>query len=147
MDQKTNMHGTEGRLPESAPLANIFIPFQLENAPKYEARKGIVRGTLFPGLDLPFMGMVNQNELPVTPKTELQVLRFAIQEQALYHDTHSDDREALKLYRQYQDLYQRGMREYTKKYGPLNQSTPGQGDSYDWLDDPWPWEYTENKED
>ena len=28
--------------------------------------------------------MVNKNELPITPKTEMQVLAFAIQELALY---------------------------------------------------------------
>ena len=97
-------NGTEGRLPAMAPLANPYVPFQMENPPKYEARKGIVRGTLFPGLDLPFMGMVNKKELPVTPKTELQTLGFAINELALYLDTHRDDQEALELYRQYQQL-------------------------------------------
>ena len=71
--------GFEGRLPASAPLANPYVPFQLENPPKYDPRKSLVRGTLFPGLELPFMGMVNQKELPVTPKTELQVMGFAIQ--------------------------------------------------------------------
>ena len=142
-----NKNGTEGRLPAMAPLANPYVPFQLENPPKYEARKGIVRGTLFPGLDLPFMGMINQKELPITPKTELQVLAFAIQELALYLDTHRNDREALELYRQYQDLYHKGTMEYTKKYGPLNHGSPAQGECYSWLDAPWPWEYTGNKED
>lgn len=148
MNQKTTMqNGSQGRLPAMAPLANPYVPFQLENPPKYEARKGIVRGTLFPGLDLPFMGRVNQRELPITPKTELQTLKFAIQELALYLDTHRDDQEALELYRQYQELYHKGMMEYTKKCGPLNHGTPSQGEGYDWLDDPWPWEYTGNRED
>ena len=139
-------NGTEGRLPSMAPLANPYVPFQLENPPKYEARKGMVRGTLFPGLDLPFMGMINQNELPVTPKTELQALAFAIQELALYLDTHREDREALELYRDYQDMYHKGMQEYMKRYGPMNHSMPMQGEGYRWLDDPWPWEYAANKE-
>ena len=142
----TKQNGTEGRLPAMAPLANPYVPFQLENPPKYEARKGMIRGTLFPGLDLPFLGMVNQKELPVTPRTELQALGFAINELALYLDTHRDDEEALELYRQYQDLYHKGMMTYGKEYGPLNHSFPGQGKSYSWLDDPWPWEYAANKE-
>ena len=142
----TKQNGTEGRLPAMAPLANPYVPFQLENPPKYEARKGMIRGTLFPGLDLPFLGMVNQKELPVTPRTELQALGFAINELALYLDTHRDDEEALELYRQYQDLYHKGMMTYGKEYGPLNHSFPGQGKSYTWLDDPWPWEYAANKE-
>lgn len=136
----------EGRLPALAPLANPYVPFQLENPPKYEARKGIIRGTLFPGLDLPWMGKVNLKELPVTPKTELQTLAFAIQELALYLDTHRDDQEALELYRQYQDFYHKGMMEYNRRYGPLNHSCPDNGEGYRWLDDPWPWEYAANKE-
>lgn len=144
--RNTERPGWEGRLPASAPLANPFVPFQLENPPKYEARQGMVRGTLFPGLDLPFMGMVNQNELPVTPLSELQVLGFAIQELALYLDTHRDDREALELYRGYQQMYQRCREEYRKSHGPLNHMHPSESETYDWLDDPWPWEYCQNKE-
>ena len=97
-----------GRLPAMAPLANPYVPFQLENSPKYDARKGLVRGTLYPGLELPFMGMINKNELPVTPMSELQALAFAIQELALYLDTHREDTDALDLYRQYQQMYQNG---------------------------------------
>ena len=138
--------GSEGRLPAAAPLANPYVPFQLENPPKYDARHAISRGTLYPGLDLPFMGMVNKNELPVTAKTELQVLAFAIQELALYLDTHRDDKEALELYQSYQEIYHKCMMEYTDKCRPLNHRTPAGGGSYRWLDDPWPWEYAANKE-
>lgn len=140
------MRTRNGRLPASAPLANPYVPFQYENPPRYEAKKGIVRGTLFPGLDLPFMGKINEKELPVTPKTELQALAFAIQELALYLDTHRDDKEALELYRKYQELYHNGMMAYTKTHGPLNHGHPGNQDGYTWLDDPWPWEYCANKE-
>ena len=138
--------GAEGQLPTTAPLANPYVPFQLENPPKYDARMGIVRGTIYPGLDLPFMGMVNKNELPVTPKTELQVLAFAVQELALYLDTHPDDHEALELYQGYQEVYHKRMMEYTKNCRPLNHCTPTREQRYQWLDDPWPWEYAANKE-
>ncbi len=57
MNHATNSE-RNGRLPATAPLANAFVPFQNENSPRYEARKGLIRGTLYPGLDLPFMGMV-----------------------------------------------------------------------------------------
>ena len=137
--------GFEGRLPAMAPLANPYVPFQQENPPKYEARKGLVRGTLFPGLDLPFMGMVNKQEKPVTPLTELQTLALAIQELALYLDTHREDAEALELYRAYQKMYHHCMEEYAKEHGPLNHRAPMEG-PYRWLDDPWPWEYCKNKE-
>ena len=145
-DMNPQQNGLEGRLPSMAPLANPYVPFQLENPPKYEARKGIIRGTLFPGLDLPFMGMVNKTPLPATPLAELQTLNFAIQELALYLDTHRDDREALELYQNYQQMYHTCMEEYKRKRGPLNQLTPSDGKEYTWLDDPWPWEFSKNKE-
>lgn len=129
-----------------APLANPYVPFQLENPPRYESRKGLIRGTLFPGLDLPFMGMVNRTEKPITPKTELQVMAFAIQELALYLDTHREDQEALELYRTYQKLYHEAAAAYSRKCGAMNHLTPVDG-PYNWLDDPWPWEYSANKED
>lgn len=128
-----------------APLANPYVPFQLENPPMYEPRKGLIRGTMFPGLDLPFMGMVNKNEKNITPKTELQTLAFVIQELALYLDTHRDDKEALEMYQAYQKMYHKGMMEYTHQCGPMNHRTPSEGE-YRWLDDPWPWEYCANKE-
>ena len=135
----------EGRLPAVAPLAVPFVPFQLDNPEQYQPRMGFVRGTLFPGLDLPFMGMINKNEKPVTPLTELQTMAFAIQELALYLDTHRDDTEALEMYRQYQRLYNEGKEKYEKMCGPLNHMHVGEG-GYRWLDDPWPWEYARNKE-
>lgn len=136
----------KGRLPAEAPLANPYVPFQNENPPKYEARKALIRGTLFPGLDLPFKGMVNEKEKQVTPLTELQTLAFVVQELALYLDTHRDDLEALELYQKYQKMYEHCLQEYQKRYGPMNHSRVSDGKSYTWLDDPWPWEYCKNRE-
>ena len=147
MDRTQRMaNGMEGRLPSMAPLANPYVPFQPENPPRYETRKGLIRGTIYPGLDLPFMGMVNNTEKKVTPMTELQTLGFAIQELALYLDTHREDREALELYRSYQKMYFDCREKVMQQRGPMNHLMPGQGNTYDWLDDPWPWELCANKE-
>lgn len=135
----------EGRLPATAPLANPYVPFQNDHPAKYEARKATVRGTLFPGLDLPFLGMINKNELPVTPLTELQVMNFVLQELALYLDTHRDDMEAFEMYRAYQRMYKEGQQKYEEMYGPLNHMSESEGE-YRWIHDPWPWEYAKNRE-
>ena len=142
---KNRVNFGEGRLPAMAPLANPYVPFQIEGPVRYEPRKAMVRGTLYPGLDLPFMGMANQNNLPVTPLSEVQVLAFAVQELALYLDTHPEDLEALELYRQYQELYRKCAQAYQVDRRPLNHTTPGRDDEYAWLDDPWPWEFAANK--
>lgn len=145
MKQKMD-NGAEGRLPAMAPLANPYVPYQMENPPKYETRKGLIRGTLFPGLDLPFRGMVNQTEQPVTPLSELQAMAFALQELALYLDTHQEDKDALEMYRTYQALYHDAAMAYSQEYGPLNHGIPVTG-PYQWLNDPWPWEYSANQKE
>ena len=132
-------------MPDMAPLANPYVPFQLENPPKYEANYGLIRGTMFPGLDLPFQGKVNTKLLNKTPMTELQALAFAVQELALYLDTHRCDREALEVYRAYQQMYRSCREQYEEKHGPLNHKMPDHCEEYRWLDDPWPWEYSKNK--
>ena len=137
--------GTEGRLPALAPLANPYVPFQIENPPRYEPRKALVRGTLFSGLDLPFMGMINKNERPITPLTELQTMAFALQDMVLYLDTHRDDREAMEVFRTLQKLYDEGRRKYEAEHGPLTHMSVTDGE-HRWLDDPWPWEYAMNRE-
>ena len=143
---KENTAYRKGCLPPNAPLANSYVPFQMENPPKYEPRKALVRGTLYPGLDLPFMGMVNKNQKPVTQQSELQVLGFAVQELALYLDTHPEDCEALELYRTYQKMYHDMMVHYSEDCRPLSHSIPVKDRKYTWICDPWPWEYAANKE-
>ena len=52
----------DGQLPSCAPLANPYVPFQQGGSKQYQTPKALVRGTIFPGLDLPFMGKVNETE-------------------------------------------------------------------------------------
>jgi spore coat protein JB len=136
-----NRDGCEGRLPASAPLANPYVPFQAENPPQYDPRFGLIRGTLYPGLDLPFLDQVNRQELTETPMHDLQALGFALHELALYLDTHRDDKEALEMYRNYQRIYHEAMMKFEDSNAAMSHGMPSKRDSYTWLDDPWPWEY------
>ena len=144
--EHTKRSGAEGRLPAVAPLAYPYVPFQINDQPQYEPQKALVRGTLFPGLDLPFMDMINKNNLPITPLTELQCMSFALQELALYLDTHRDDTEAFELYQAYQKANAKARMIYEEKYGPLNHMSVQNKGQYAWLNDPWPWEYCANRE-
>ena len=136
-----------GVLPANAPLANPFVPFQRNNPRTYPAKQGVVRGTLFPGLDLPYMGKVNDGTLSQTHLHELQTLAFAITELGQYLDTHADDQEAFALFRSYAELYQKGREAYEKMHGPLTQKAAAMDDQYRWLKEPWPWEYAANREE
>ena len=129
----------EGRLPAMAPLANPYVPFQLEGPVRYEPRKAMVRGTLYPGLDLPFMGMVNQNNLPVTPLSEVQVLAFAVQELALYLDTHPDCPEAAATFAKACEKLEAARTAYNEA-APLTPCAAAGSRNWNWGCTPWPWE-------
>jgi spore coat protein JB len=133
-----------GVLPPCAPLATPYVPFQQNNPQTYTAKKGVIRGTLFPGLDLPFMGKVNNTELSNTPMHELQALSFALVELGLYLDTHPKDTQALELFHSYHELMDKGIAQYEATYGPLIQKNSSKNGSYDWLNNPWPWDYEAN---
>ena len=135
-----------GVLPADAPLANPYVPFQPDAAAQYTAKTGLIKGTLFPCLNLPFMGMVNTEEKSDTMMHQLQALGFAIQELGLYLDTHGDDLEAAELFRQYTEMYESGMAQYQQGCGPLFQTQAIQDGAYTWNNTPWPWEYRANQE-
>lgn len=130
---------TTGKLPACGMLAVPYVPVQRSTNGSYQAEKALARGTLFPGLDLPYMGMVNQSVDISTPMKELMALGFAVHELGLYLDTHRNDREALQMFQKYNKLYSEGVAEYERRYGPLQMTSSG-GPAFDWVDDPWPWD-------
>ena len=77
-------------------------------------------------------------------KTKIQGLKclaFAIQELALYLDTHPDDEKALCLHNKYCKEYRDLTDKYQKVYGPLTINYPC--NKWRWLETPWPWESLE----
>ena len=149
MNMLTNQHECGegcGTLPSKAPLANPYVPSQEENAQTYQSAAGLVRGTLFPGLDLPFMNMTNNTELSNTMTHQLQALHFAVSELGLYLDTHPTDQDALDLFNQYSEMYEDALRNFEREKGPLMQMRGGISGTYQWSKGPWPWDYNANKE-
>lgn len=142
MNSKQSAHYPwQGRLPASAPLANPYVPYQSQNPQMHEVPIGFVRGTIYTGLDLPFHGSLNQYPKHQDTMTQLQQAKFAVQEIALYLDTHPNDVIANEKLEAYQKICKEKTIEYEQKYGPLTHlSTSGYG-KYQWLDGHWPWEY------
>lgn len=141
MSGSTGCGGQNGRLPGNcAAMAFPYVPMQDENLKRYDNREALQRGTLFPGLDLPFHRELKTRFPAVnTHLSELMALDFAIDELGLYLTTHRDDQEALALYWNYIRLGQEGRRRYEEMHGPLFQTDITEG-SFKWLDDPWPWD-------
>lgn len=139
MDQEPNTDYRTGTLPMRAPLASAYVPMQESVEPRYQTQTAIARGTLFPGLDLPFRGMVNR-PLPATPLGELMAIDFVSDELSLYLDTHRDDKEAFDVYQAVLDLSTEAHGKYTKTCGPITKNDMLGMQDYAWLNAPWPWE-------
>ena len=73
----------EGALPSCAPLAVPMLAAQPCSEPAYDSADALAKGTLFPGLDLPFMDYVAAGPVENTPQAELMALDFVCQELAL----------------------------------------------------------------
>ena len=129
-----------GYLPAEAPLAAAYVPVQRSVNPAYESNDALSKGTLFPGLDLPFMNIVNKT-LAVTPLTEMMAIDFVVDELELYLDTHADDTEAFEMYQTFLALKHEAHQRYVRHYGPVKQCDMLGMNRYAWLDNPWPWEF------
>ena len=135
-----------GTLPSCTNLAVPYVAMQQRNAKRYDQTDALSNGTLFPGLNLPFHLKTGASSLPGNQAlTELQALEFVMLELGLYLDTHPDDNEAFELFRQYTAMEKAARAADESKYGPLMLGSADSGDSYRWLDGPWPWNYERNE--
>ena len=142
----TEMQYRTGSLPRQAPLAMAYVPMQPSVYPNYDSSQALARGTLFPGLDLPFMGIVNNGTAP-TPMAELMAIDFVCDELALYLDTHSDDNEAFELLQTMLTLKTEAHERFARRCGPIQRADLLQAEAYTWLNDPWPWDYRPTREE
>ena len=131
----------KGTLPECAPLALAYVPMQQSSETAYDPEDALKRGTLFPGLDLPFMNMVNTADMSGTPLGEVMALQFVSHELHLYLDTHPNDTEAFAMLKKMLALTREAKKRYVAKYGPLCPKDLEYSQKFDWLEDPWPWMY------
>lgn len=131
----------QGSLEGCAPLAMAYVPLQQSVDPTYTAAEALSRGTLFPGLDLPFMNMINTGDLTGTPLGELMAIDFVAQELALYLDTHMSDSEAFEMFKNVCELSKEAKDRFIKQFGPISRCDTAKCKSYTWLNNPWPWDY------
>jgi len=131
----------QGCLPGCAPLVLAYVPMQQSAVPAYDTEEAIRRGTLFPGLDLPFMNMVNTADISDTPLGEVMALQFVCHDLRLYLDTHPADIEAFDVLQKMLKLLEEAKRRYVAAYGPLCPQDLAVSETFNWLDAPWPWVY------
>ena len=65
---------------------------------------------------------------------------FAVDDAALYLDTHPCDAVALAYYQQAAALYSAAVQAYENQCGPLFMTNVTDSGYWTWNSDPWPWE-------
>ena len=63
---------------------------------------------------------------------------FAVNDITLFLDTHPQDKEALRLHKQYVNEYEKAKKYYEDNFGPL--SIYANMNNWNWVYDKWPWE-------
>ncbi|MCL2839909.1 MAG: spore coat associated protein CotJA [Defluviitaleaceae bacterium] len=116
---------------QDAILAYPYVPAQ-KFTMRYSDDDAIIRGTLFPELDLPFGCFENSKHLPSTPMTELMKLDFVCLELKLYLDVNPNDTNTLALYRDYQRRSEEAKNKTLGSQAQFNYNN--------WVYDPWSWE-------
>lgn len=75
---------------------------------------------------------------------KIQCYNFAAYDMLLYLDTHKDDKEAFKMFRELTTKTNELRNQYEEEFGPLSQFSTAEQDSFNWTDNPWPWEKEAN---
>ncbi|MDE5781283.1 MAG: spore coat protein CotJB [Lachnospiraceae bacterium] len=83
--------------------------------------------------------MMNPNNERAKLMRMIEELSFALDDTRLFLDTHPDNQEALMYYERTMQLRNRAVKDYTNKYGPINQYYINLSDGWTWNDCPLPW--------
>lgn len=77
-------------------------------------------------------------------KREIAELHFMLEDLQLYLNTHPNDNNALAMRNNYVRRYKMVKEEYDGCIGMLNQDDSLSRYPWNWIEEPWPWEYEAN---
>lgn len=82
------------------------------------------------------MNKMNQKQL----RNFIDEVSFALDDLALFLDTHPNCQQALASYANYKNMRMQAVKDYNQLYGPLNKYQVNDSNYFDWVNNPWPWE-------
>ncbi len=71
---------------------------------------------------------------------QVMALGFTLLELNLFLDTHPDDKKALQKFQEALVSYNSVRKQYVEKYGPLIYTDLTSTKSWEWINEPWPWQ-------
>ena len=75
---------------------------------------------------------------------KVQVHGFAMLEAGLYLDGHPKCQRAMHYFTMHRDAYLKAVAEFEAVYGPLTMKDTTDGECWNWVQGPWPWESEAN---
>ncbi len=116
-----------------------------EKAKNYDilpVEEGFMRGNMYALEFKPYKNYTYRKLEPTTKRNsllmEIMMYDFAVNDLNLCLDLHPDNEELLQLFKKYMAKACEKELEYVKNYGPL-QLDEVSGNSFNWINDPWPW--------
>ena len=77
-------------------------------------------------------------------KKKITAVHMMLIELKLYLNTHPCDRTALAKHNYYIEQYQALVNEYTRQGGMISPHNSQSSYPWQWIEEPWPWEYEAN---
>lgn len=79
-------------------------------------------------------------------QNQISAVSFSMLELHLFLDTQPNDVTAMALLNKHKAMREALVRQYENRYGPLNTFNVDENNRWQWIADPWPWEYSANEE-
>ncbi len=121
-------------------LFNKMIP----NDKLVDIKEGFLRGNMFKDEYKPYKNMPYRKIVPQSKREEMLLhimeLSFAINDLNLYLDLHPQDESMLRKFRDLVEESCQKEMEFVKMFGPLELVDSDTGNSFKWIEDPWPWQ-------
>lgn len=106
--------------------------------------EGFLRGNMFKDEYVPYK---NYNYGKIMPGSKQEALlleimedSFAIIDLNLYLDLHPNDSNMLARFKELVEASVKKEMEYVKMYGPLELIDSDSNNTFEWINDPWPWQ-------
>lgn len=144
-----NMNGynlNNQNMPNVPNMPNMINIPNMPNEPiKLDSEKGFIRGNMFDDLYDPYKNYI---PLELNPNNDMQALlekvqqyNFATTDLNLYLDNYPNDKDTIKIFNNYRNMYLTAVSNFEKIYGPIEAiNNPVNVNTWVWDKNPWPWE-------
>lgn len=144
MPMGNNMNLGQPMIDMSTLDMNAEVENQNKNAALFGTYEGYMKGNMFQNMYVPYKNYRPMKLVPNNEKAELLLrtneLTFASHELRLYLDVFPNDTRMISLFNQFRNGANEAIKEYEKKYGPIEWDSLSTPNQFSWATTAWPWE-------